>query len=267
MTRTDWGVKMRYLLAADPSGGEYRSKRVDGRVHSVLGSDGYVCQQPDGRWSVSFSVTDTSGPFMTADAATPENVAALRAHCERAAQPFAAELLGDDAALATFFEHRTFGGEIVRCDTLAPAEWIALLGDAAHAVAPFTGEGINSALESAVILVGALRGGGGARQFDAERREDAHAAFDFAMRNRKIVSGTPGDRFANTVSNIVLSTLKKCGCIAATMEDYMLGAKAEGSDVWRYRDLMALDRSQRKCIYPCAECLFPLLCNCCGSCD
>merc|ERR1712194_678307 len=100
---------------------------------------------------------------------SPENVALLRELCEAKATPFAKHLLTNDDVYRSFFSCRAFNGLIVKCSTLAPTDWIALIGDAAHGVAPFTGEGINSALESASILADVLINGGSATDFDSRR--------------------------------------------------------------------------------------------------
>ena len=68
------------------------------------------------------------------------------------------------------------------------------MGDAGHAVAPFTGEGMNSALESAALLARVVNAGGSCAQYDEQRREDAHALWDIALRNKTIVVGTPRSR-------------------------------------------------------------------------
>eukprot|EP00948_MAST-09A_sp_MAST-9A-sp1_P000335 g335.t1 len=227
---------------------------ITGACHYVLGSDGYVCQQPDGMWSLSLSVRENEPElaFLHSNKPTKENIEKLRSLVGKIAKPFADKLLKDDEICATFFECNKFNGSIVKCSTLAPMNWIALLGDAAHAVAPFTGEGINSALESASILAKciivslALNDSGSSKdgesskslepcvQYDVLRRKDAHAAFEIAMRNKGIVSGSGAQKCANTFSTIILSIGKSVGCISTTMQDHMLGLKAKGVAPWRY---------------------------------
>jgi len=256
-----WGVQMRYMLAPDPPA-ESLPEQVDGSSHYVLGADGYVCQQPDGRWSMSMSaIPGVSKPFLLSEEATPENLAELRKLCEENATPFAEHLLTSDEIYKSFYSCRPFKGLIVKCSTLAPMDWIALIGDAAHAVAPFTGEGINSALESATILGNVLSKGGSCSDFDCERREDAHAVYGIALRNRAIVCGTPKEKCANTLMTIMLGIGKKCCCVKGTIQDYMLGKKAE-EGVWRYSELAALDNRQRRCLYPCGMCCYSVCCGC-----
>merc|ERR1712039_398389 len=83
-----------------------------------------------------------------------ENITKLKAHVkESAAGTFADDLLRSDDTYASYFKNNCFGGSIIKCSTLAPTDWIALIGDAGHAVAPYMGEGVNASLESACVLV------------------------------------------------------------------------------------------------------------------
>jgi len=257
---------MRYMLAPNPdpevSGCEPLPQEVNGGVHYVLGSDGYICQQPDGVWNMSISAyPGSSEPYLLSSEASPENIGRLREYCETKATPFAKHLLTSDDVYKTFFSCRAFNGLIVKCSTLAPVEWLALIGDSAHGVAPFTGEGINSALESASVLANVLIKGGSCADFDKERREDVHAVHEIALRNKTIVTATPQEKFANTFSTIMLGISKKLGLISGTMQDYMLGKKAE-EGVWRYRDLAALDRRQRSGLYAFGMSCFAVCCCC-----
>ena len=97
-------------------------------------------------WSVSISdPTGENDDWLLSDDASAQNIAKLRALCETKATAFAQHLLTSDDVYRTHFNCNTFDGRIVKCSTLAPVEWIALVGDAGHAVAPYTGEGSKSA--------------------------------------------------------------------------------------------------------------------------
>jgi len=261
-----WGIKMRYVLAPNPPS---PSPDVRGEIHYVLGADAYVCQQPDGVWSLSFSLHDGSPDFevLNSTEATPENKAKLREYAHKLAPAFASHLLTSDDFYDNYFACKMFDGALVKCSTLSPSPWIALVGDAAHAVAPYTGEGINSALESASILAATLARGGTATDYDRERREDAHAAYQFACRNQLLITGKPQDKCANTFTQVMLGIGKKLGLIEGVIQDYMLGAKAKDEPrVWRYTEIMELDTRHRRFLYPLGLGCFFGCCCCCGRC-
>jgi len=293
-----WGVKMRYLLTPNPTtDSNNNGTSIDGRNHYVLGSNGYVCQQPDGVWSMSYSIpivdgedgVDEDHQFLLSNDPTTANIAKLKALTQQMSPTFANHLLtnnntaesgcdGDNGkneaeCYASFFRHKVFGGYIVKCSTLAPTDWIALIGDAAHAVAPFTGEGINSALESGKLLAQILcdhngNCDGDCSEYDRVRRADAHALCRFALRNRKLVSGTPVQKCVHTFGTIVLGLLKKYCCIQSVMEDLMLGAKAKNlPEPVPYSELMRMDETQRFVLNGIGWCCFyTVCCTCCGKC-
>jgi kynurenine 3-monooxygenase len=64
------------------------------------------------------------------------------------------------------------------------------MGDAAHAIVPFHGQGMNAAFEDCVLLDGMLESGGSGQdwpalfsRFDGARREDAEAIARMALEN------------------------------------------------------------------------------------
>ena len=97
------------MLAPDPPPGTL-PEAVDGSVHYVLGADGYVCQQPNGQWSVSISAPGDAeaNDWLLSDDPSPENIGKLRALCEAKAAPFARHLLTSDEVYASHFSCRTF---------------------------------------------------------------------------------------------------------------------------------------------------------------
>jgi 2-polyprenyl-6-methoxyphenol hydroxylase-like FAD-dependent oxidoreductase len=138
----EWGVRLRYMLAPDPSPSSRMPDTVDGSVHYVLGADGYVCQQPNGDWSVSMSdPTGENDDWLLSEDSSAQNIARLRELCEAKASPFAEHLLTSDEIYRSHFSCKTFDGKLIKCSTLAPVDWVGLVGDAGHAVAPYTGEG------------------------------------------------------------------------------------------------------------------------------
>ena len=71
----DWGFQLRFMTGRGVPG----QTAVDPANHFVLGDKGYVCQQPDGVWSVSLRVLPESDEdFMTAEVATEDNLQRLR---------------------------------------------------------------------------------------------------------------------------------------------------------------------------------------------
>lgn len=264
----EWGLTMRFVKAPNPS--TPLPAEVDGSCHYVLGSDGYVCQHPDGTWSMSYGVQESNpdADIVNASEATPENVAALRRVMEKQAAVFLKHVFTDDQILKGFFDSKAFNGHILRCSTLAPTDWIALAGDAAHAVAPYTGEGINSSLESASILGTILAKNGTAKDYAAARDADARAAYEFATRNKALIAGNASQKCASTFTMAIVGLLKKRGCVRGTIRDFTLGQMASTEDrVWRYSELVELDNQQRKCLYPTGQLCFPICCRCCGKCD
>ena len=137
-----WGISMRYLLAPDPTTTTTTTTTpttqdsppppahpIDGGIHYVLGSDAYVCQQPDGDWSMSLSLNEHSDDFLLSNDPTPDNVAKLKAFCHTVSHSFTNGLLSDttgntptttDEVYASFFRNRVFNGSIIKCSTLAP---------------------------------------------------------------------------------------------------------------------------------------------------
>merc|ERR1719171_3042224 len=61
----DWGFQLRFMTAQGIPG----QSAVDPANHFVLGDKGYVCQQPDGIWSISLRVLpESDADYLTAEA-------------------------------------------------------------------------------------------------------------------------------------------------------------------------------------------------------
>lgn len=75
---------------------------------------------------------------------------------------------------------------------------VLLIGDAAHAVVPFYGQGMNAAFEDARILAEMLRGGGAIEdvftEFSRVRKPDADAIADMAIENFLVMRDRVADR-------------------------------------------------------------------------
>merc|ERR1711879_805637 len=94
-----WGFQLRFMTSCGSPG----QTEVDPAFHFVLGDKGYVCQQPDGVWSVALRVLpDSDEDFLTASEATDERVQKLREYTQKYAG-FAADNLLDDEAYRSFY--------------------------------------------------------------------------------------------------------------------------------------------------------------------
>jgi kynurenine 3-monooxygenase len=92
-----------------------------------------------------------------------------------------------------FFENPASGLATIRCSPWHYHHRVLLLGDAAHAIVPFFGQGMNAGFEDCTILDGLmdkydLSPGGGdwdaiIGEFNANRIEDANAIADLALMN------------------------------------------------------------------------------------
>lgn len=74
----------------------------------------------------------------------------------------------------------------IRCKPWHVDGRIVLIGDAAHAIVPFYGQGMNAAFEDCVLLADALAAGGSpeaVERFAHERYDDANAIADLALAN------------------------------------------------------------------------------------
>ena len=129
--------------------------------------------------------------------------------------------LGTDAGVLEFF-NREFGTAAALIPDL-PAQWrshpqghlgtvhahpwacgpVLLLGDAAHAIVPFHGQGMNAAFEDCAVLDSMLESGAAATdwaatfaKFNAARRGDAEAIAEMALENyAEMRSGVLDARF------------------------------------------------------------------------
>eukprot|EP00928_Gymnodinium_smaydae_P082631 TRINITY_DN6594_c0_g2_i2.p1 TRINITY_DN6594_c0_g2~~TRINITY_DN6594_c0_g2_i2.p1 ORF type:complete len:452 (-),score=70.34 TRINITY_DN6594_c0_g2_i2:355-1656(-) len=239
-----WGFQLRFMT----SQGQPGQTEVDPEVHYVLGDKGYVCQQPNKVWSISLRVLPgVDEDFLTANEATEERIQQLKAYTEKVAG-FAAKNLLDDAAYKEFYECRAFDGLVIKCSCLNPAGWICLIGDAAHAVQPATGEGINSGLEDAAVL-GAMAAEHPEDPFafyDAQHRPNAHALQVLALQARDKVVASKKTKVTNVMVTIGLGIAKKLRIIKGTSQDFMLGELAQTVGVKSYAELVAMEERQTR---------------------
>eukprot|EP00933_Yihiella_yeosuensis_P071735 TRINITY_DN79979_c0_g1_i1.p1 TRINITY_DN79979_c0_g1~~TRINITY_DN79979_c0_g1_i1.p1 ORF type:complete len:539 (-),score=129.61 TRINITY_DN79979_c0_g1_i1:392-1891(-) len=247
-----WGFQLRFMNA----------KGVDGQTvmnpdfHYVLGDKGYVCQQPNGIWSVSLRVLPESDEdFLFAEDMTESRLQQLKDYTKQYATAVHENLM-DDAAYKSFYDNKAFDGLVVKCSCLNPAGWICLIGDAAHAVQPATGEGINSGLEDAMVLGDCIREhpDDPFAAFDAMQRPNAHALNVMALQARdKVVTPPPRTQVTNIMVTIGLGIGKKMGIIEGTNQDYMLGEKARTVGVKSYAELVEMEQRQTRVLRPVAN--------------
>lgn len=132
----------------------------------------------------SFTVTlflPQAGPQSFAGLTTP---AAVRAFFDTQF-PDAAALM--PALESEFFEHPVGEMGTVRCSRWTYEERCALIGDAAHAIVPFHGQGMNCAFEDCGVLLEQLTRTGAVASafasFERERVPQANAIADMALEN------------------------------------------------------------------------------------
>ncbi len=87
-----------------------------------------------------------------------------------------------------FVSNPTGSLSTIRCSPWSYSDRSVILGDAAHAIVPFHGQGMNAAMESAAELVRQLESephdlAGALARFSSERKPDADAIADMALDN------------------------------------------------------------------------------------
>jgi hypothetical protein len=151
-----WRIHFRNLFtAAEPP-----AVNLNRDFHYIFSSAGiYAAVLKHSQWVFSLAVNGSLDPdceWMLAGAPTADGVNRLKAHVARHCPPAVGML--NENEYQRFFTRRAFTGQVVRVNRMNLAERIVFLGDAAHAVIPATGEGINSALEDVRVLVESLQG-------------------------------------------------------------------------------------------------------------
>jgi kynurenine 3-monooxygenase len=101
---------------------------------------------------------------------------------------------------------------IVSCTALTHASSVLLLGDAAHALAPFLGQGVNVGLEDCVTLGALLEKYGDDQhlalpEYDRERHGEGEAAAALSLSNYAELSGTEQNAPSVTPAELPLAVL------------------------------------------------------------
>jgi len=252
-----WGVKMHYVELPPSAKSD---TQLDGAVHYIFGEDGYAFMQPNGNWNLVLSSRYNNHEWEMADGEGLEDVGRrLKAHVESNIQCMVPIFEGASVRYEDLLTNRSFDGSIVHCATLAPLSWIALVGDSAHAVAPFVGEGINSSLESACVLARVLLRGDTCADFDTERRQDAHALWEMACTYRKdVVPSTSLEKFMTTFYKIATGIATRCGVIEGNLSAFRPASRSVR--VTSYSELTAIDKRRRCVIEPLGKALFYMTC-------
>ncbi|KAJ3044927.1 hypothetical protein HDV00_000210 [Rhizophlyctis rosea] len=183
-TLTPWTYEFRVLFAPPST----ESPTLDPKVHYIFNGayTAAISSPPKTQWTCVLSTRPTDPPakqsLILSKEATPANVEALKNLIKNLCPRFAPLLTEDEAR--KFFTRRTFTGQIVSCPRLHHAEWLLLLGDAAHSVIPPVGEGINSGLQDCLVFHNTIRTVGISTTFStysAKRMKDIEGLTSYAM--------------------------------------------------------------------------------------
>jgi len=218
-TVTPWKNEFRVMFA--PPGATVRG--LDETVHYIF-SGFYAATVDNGglqQWAAVMGARDGAPQeereLLLSTEPSDGHVAKLR-ELLQARSPLI-EPLFDDDELRRYFGRRTFRGAVVECNRMHSGEWLVLLGDAAHSVLPPTGEGINSALEDAMVLAACVRDAPEApfSRYNAVRSEDITGLLRYARYlNEGADLKVPGEGGARLAFTILESLLGKCGVIPLT---------------------------------------------------
>jgi len=240
--RCAWGQTFRNLFLE----GEHTG--FDPKWHYIFASDtsgSYFASLGGQKWVLSVGCLDheeAMGWFREKEA-TPEKISKLKAHVTKMF-PKAIDMV-DDEEWARFFSRRTFTGQVVKCSRINHGEAAVLIGDAAHAVLPATGEGLNSALEDVKVLVEALVASRAAgtpwfSTYGEKRLADVHALSDYARFLAEKVYLGKAERNRRQANMIAVAVARKIGLFGPTWNELTFGPEAaqctpysEAIQVWR----------------------------------
>ena len=159
-----------------------------------------------------------------------------------------------------FFSRRSFTGAVVQVNKMNYKEWVILLGDAAHAVNPATGEGVNAALEDALVIdkcaadnVDTLFS-----TFNERRIKDVTALTDYANFLLDGWSAPTYEKAARTAAVVALQLGNKYGLVRETWADKSFGTSAK--DYQPYSEMKATWDKQTHFLLPALRALTFVVC-------
>lgn len=101
--------------------------------------------------------------------------------------PEALDVIGEENVIRDYHSNPRGSLVTIRCSTYHHADKVLLLGDAAHAMVPFYGQGMNAGFEDLLVFDGLLKAcpsrAEAFSEYSRRRRPDAHAICDLALYN------------------------------------------------------------------------------------
>ena len=195
--------------------------------------------------------------ILLSNESTEENINILKGLVKELI-PMAVSMIPDEE-YERFFSRRSFTGAVIQVNKLNFGEWITLLGDAAHAVNPATGEGINSALEDALVLnqCAVEDFDNLFSRFNDKRIKDVTALTDYANFLLDGWSAPVYEKIARTVTMITLQLANRFGLVADSWSDKSFGTSAK--EYQPYAELKATWDKQTYLLLPALRAVsFPL---------
>ena len=244
---TPWTNEFRVLFA--PPG--KTSPDLDETVHYIF--DGCYAATVDNegqqQWSLVLGARDSASDaercLLLGSSSSPSSVASLKKYV-KAKAPRLYPLL-EDAEYERYFSRRTYRGAIVDTTSLVTGEWCALIGDAAHALLPAAGEGINAALEDCALLADEFEQGkdeGAAFERYNEKRLPAARAIAEYARYLNGKPSMPGEFGARLMQRIVDSIFFP----KSTIDQYLFGPR--GKERLPYDQIVGQWRNRRQIMLP-----------------
>lgn len=242
-----WGLSFRILFSRPGA----TAPDMDPSLHYIFGSKGmYAATLKDEIWCVATTTIDGSPDqeLLLSHEASAQNVAALKRFIDANAAPVAPLLEHQD--YVDFFTRDAFRGAVVQCRFVNADEWLVLIGDAAHAVIPPTGEGVNAGLEDCYLLADHLASGSPTpfADYNAARMPDLRALGRYAWHLLQNVRATdPAERLANVAMRIVNVVGGLVNAKPSSVERRLFGPE---SDLTPYREILNPWLDQREQWYP-----------------